>query len=87
MNISASANLPPLATMGVGSYAPPGWMFPFRKAIRAGSAGSDDIDEAFADATRVVVAEQIEAGGAILSPLQSVSHTAVTYWANGTTIQ
>ena len=67
MNISASANLPPLATMGVGSYATPGWMFPFRKAIRDGSAGSDDIDEAFDDATRVVVADQIEAGVDILS--------------------
>ena len=54
--------LPPLATMGVGSYATPGWMFPFRKAIHDGSAGADDIDEAFDDATRVVVADQIEAG-------------------------
>ena len=59
--------LPPLATMGVGSYATPGWMFPFRKAIHDGSAGADDIDEAFDDATRVVVADQIEAGVDILS--------------------
>ena len=62
-----SASLPPLATMGVGSYATPGWMFPFRKAIRDGSAGTDDIEEAFDDATRVVVADQIEAGVDILS--------------------
>lgn len=61
------ANLPALATMGVGSYATPGWMFPFRKAIRDGSAGSDDIEEAFDDATRVVVADQIDAGVDILS--------------------
>ena len=60
-------DLPALATMGVGSYATPGWMFPFRKAIRDGSAGSDDIEEAFEDATRVVVADQIDAGVDILS--------------------
>ncbi len=62
-----SASLRPLATMGVGSYATPGWMFPFRTAIRDGRAGEDDIDEAFDDATRVVVADQIEAGVDVLS--------------------
>lgn len=61
------ASLPPLATMGVGSYATPGWMFPFRKAMRDGSAGTEDIDEAFDDATRVVVSDQIEAGVDVLS--------------------
>jgi 5-methyltetrahydropteroyltriglutamate--homocysteine methyltransferase len=57
----------PLATMGVGSYATPGWMFAFRSAMRDGRAGAEDIEEAFDDATRVVVADQIEAGVDILS--------------------
>ena len=67
MTAQTSIGLRPLATMGVGSYATPGWMFPFRTAIRDGRAGTDDIDEAFDDATRVVVADQIEAGVDILS--------------------
>lgn len=62
-----ATGLRPLATMGVGSYATPGWMFPFRKAMRDGGAGPEDIDEAFEDATRVVVADQIDAGVDILS--------------------
>lgn len=67
MTNQAACALRPLATMGVGSYATPGWMFPFRKAFRDGSAGTDDIEEAFDDATRVVVADQIEAGVDVLS--------------------
>ena len=67
MRALSPTDLPALATMGVGSYATPGWMFPFRKAIRDGSAGSDDSEEAFEDATRVVVADQIDAGVDILS--------------------
>lgn len=42
-------------------------MFPFRKLIRGGSAGVDDIEEAFDDATRVVVSDQIDAGMDVLS--------------------
>ena len=53
--------------MGVGSYATPGWMFAFRSAMRDQRAGPDDIAEAFDDATRVVVADQIEAGIDIIS--------------------
>lgn len=60
-------DLPPLPTAGVGSYAIPGWMFPIRRAIAAGDLGPADIDEAFADATRVVVADQIGAGLDIIS--------------------
>ena len=56
-----------LPTMGVGSYATPGWMFPFRSAMGDGRVGADDIREAFDDATRVVIADQIEAGVDILS--------------------
>jgi 5-methyltetrahydropteroyltriglutamate--homocysteine methyltransferase len=55
-------DLPLLATMGVGSYATPGWLFHFREGMREGVAGPDDVDEAFEDAARVAVADQIEAG-------------------------
>lgn len=61
------ADLPPLPTAGVGSYAIPGWMFPIRRAIAAGDLGPADIDEAFADATLAVVADQISAGLDIIS--------------------
>jgi 5-methyltetrahydropteroyltriglutamate--homocysteine methyltransferase len=54
--------LPPLATMTVGSAATPGWLFGFRAQIRAGDAGPDDIAEAFDDATRLAIQDQIQAG-------------------------
>lgn len=66
MSDLASLSLRPLATMGVGSYASPGWLFAFRTAMRDGRPGPDDIEEAFDDATRVVVADQIEAGVDVL---------------------
>jgi 5-methyltetrahydropteroyltriglutamate--homocysteine methyltransferase len=53
--------------MGVGSHAAPGWLFSFREAIRAGKAGPADIDEAYGDATRAAVADQIQAGIDVLS--------------------
>ena len=55
-------DLPLLATMGVGSYATPGWLFHFREGMRQGAAGPADIEEAFEDAARIAVADQIEAG-------------------------
>lgn len=42
-----------LPTMGVGSYAAPGWLFLFREAMRAGRTGAEDVEEAFDDATRI----------------------------------
>lgn len=54
--------LPLLPAMGVGSHAAPGWLFSFRQAIRAGQAGPADIDEAYGDATRTAIADQIQAG-------------------------
>ncbi len=56
-----------LPTMGVGSYAAPGWLFLFREAMRAGRTGAEDVEEAFDDATRIAVADQIEAGVDIVS--------------------
>ncbi|MCA8928339.1 MAG: cobalamin-independent methionine synthase II family protein [Alphaproteobacteria bacterium] len=54
--------LPLLPTMGVGSHAAPGWLFSFREAMRAGKAGPADVDEAYGDATRTAIADQIQAG-------------------------
>ena len=56
-----------LPTMGVGSYAAPGWLFLFREAMRAGRTGAEDVEEAFDDATRIAIADQIEAGVDIVS--------------------
>jgi len=53
--------------MGVGSHAAPGWLFSFREAMRAGKAGPQDVDEAYGDATRTAIADQIQAGLDILS--------------------
>ncbi len=56
-----------LATMGVGSYASPGWFVLFRSQMRDGRIGPDDLREALDDATRIAVLDQIEAGIDILS--------------------
>ena len=56
------ADLPLLPTMGVGSYASPGWFIAARRLIREGGLGTQDIEELFDDATRVVVADQLDAG-------------------------
>ena len=60
-------DLPLLATMGVGSYATPGWLFHFRAGMRQGVAGPEDIDEAFEDATRIAIGDQIDAGVDVIS--------------------
>lgn len=60
-------NLPLLPTMGVGSHAAPGWLFSFREAMRAGKAGPADVDEAYGDATRNAIADQIQAGMDVFS--------------------
>lgn len=59
--------LPLLPTMGVGSYASPGWFVLFRSQMRDGRVGPDDVREALDDATRIAVLDQIEAGIDILS--------------------
>ena len=59
--------LPLLPTMGVGSYASPGWFVLFRSQMRDGQIGPDDLREALDDATRIAVLDQIEAGIDILS--------------------
>lgn len=54
--------LPLLPTMGVGSYASPGWFILARGRMREGDLGPADIEEMFEDATRIAIADQIEAG-------------------------
>lgn len=56
------SDLPLLPTMGVGSYAAPGWFTATRRMMRDGALGTHDIEELFDDATRVVIADQVEAG-------------------------
>ena len=56
-----------LPTMGVGSYASPGWLTALRRALRAGTAGPADLEEAVLDAVRVAVCDQEDAGLDILS--------------------
>lgn len=59
--------LPLLPTMGVGSYAAPGWCLAGLKLARAGELGPHDADELFEDATRIAIRDQIEAGVDILT--------------------
>ena len=59
--------LPILPTMGVGSYASPGWLISARKMLRRGELGERDIEELFEDALTVCIADQIEAGVDILT--------------------
>ena len=54
--------LPPLPTMGVGSMAAPGWFIASWRAARKGEWGAHDVEELFEDATRIVVADQRDAG-------------------------
>ncbi len=61
------SNLPLLPAMGVGSHAAPGWLFSFREAMRAGKTGPADVDEAYGDATRTAIADQIQAGMDVFS--------------------
>ena len=48
-------------TMGVGSYASPSWLIATRRALRAGTAGPADVEEAIQDAVKMAVWDQEEA--------------------------
>ncbi len=54
--------LPVLPTLGVGSMAAPGWFIASWRAARKGEWGAHDVEELFEDATRIVVADQFDAG-------------------------
>ncbi len=53
-----------LPTMGIGSYAAPGWFIAMLRRAREepNSLGEHDIEELFDDAARAVVQDQLEAG-------------------------
>jgi len=65
--MSATRTLPLLPTMGVGSSASPSWLVAAREKIRDRTFGPRDIEETLEDATRVAVADQIDAGLDVLS--------------------
>lgn len=60
-------DLPLLPTMGVGSYAAPGWYTAARRLMREGAFGEQDVAELMEDVTRVVVADQLDAGVDVLT--------------------
>ncbi|NNL86389.1 MAG: methionine synthase, partial [Myxococcales bacterium] len=59
--------LPVLPTLGVGSYAAPGWYIAMRRQARRGELGAHDEQELVEDATRIVIGDQIEAGVDVLT--------------------
>jgi 5-methyltetrahydropteroyltriglutamate--homocysteine methyltransferase len=60
--VSDAATLPILPTSVVGSHALPGWLVLGREAHAAGRLGPADIMELVEDATRIAIADQVEAG-------------------------
>ena len=62
-----TAPLPLLPTMGVGSAASPGWFVAGQRQAREGNFGAGDIAELYEDATRIAIADQIEAGLDVVS--------------------
>jgi len=56
-----------LPTMGVGSYAAPGWFTELRRHVRDDQLGEIDARELIQDATRVVVDDQVDAGLDVIS--------------------
>ncbi|HEX7929006.1 MAG TPA: methionine synthase, partial [bacterium] len=56
-----------LPTTVIGSHALPSWLWHARAAMAEGKFGSTDIDETLEDATRIAIADQIEAGVDLIS--------------------
>jgi 5-methyltetrahydropteroyltriglutamate--homocysteine methyltransferase len=59
--------LPLLPTTVCGSHALPTWVFLVREAQEAGRLGPADLQEAYDDAVRIAVRDQIEAGVDVIS--------------------
>jgi 5-methyltetrahydropteroyltriglutamate--homocysteine methyltransferase len=59
--------LPPLPTTVCGSHALPSWLFLVREAAGAGRLGPTDLREAYDDAVRIAIRDQIEAGVDVIS--------------------
>lgn len=51
-----------IPTIGVGSYALPGWTFAAQEWGEAGRLGTEEVREAYEDAVRLAVADQEQAG-------------------------
>ncbi len=62
-----SATDPLLPTTVIGSHALPSWLWLARPAIADGRFGPTDIEETLEDATRIAIADQIEAGVDVIS--------------------
>ncbi len=59
--------LPLLPTTVVGSHALPSWIFLVREAQAAGRLGPVDLQEAYDDAVRIAIRDQVEAGLDVIS--------------------
>lgn len=55
-------DLPLLPTTSVGSHSLPSWLFLVREAVQADRLGPTDIQEAYDDAVRIAIRDQMEAG-------------------------
>ncbi|MGH2667866.1 MAG: methionine synthase, partial [bacterium] len=60
-------DLPLLPTTVVGSHALPSWIYLVREAQQAGRLGPVDLQEAYDDAVRIAIRDQIEAGLDVVS--------------------
>ncbi|MBI4611713.1 MAG: cobalamin-independent methionine synthase II family protein [Candidatus Rokubacteria bacterium] len=61
------ADLPLLPTSVVGSHSLPSWLFLVREALQADRLGPTDIREAYDDAVRIAISDQVEAGLDVIS--------------------
>jgi 5-methyltetrahydropteroyltriglutamate--homocysteine methyltransferase len=60
-------DLPPLPTTVCGSHALPSWVFLVREAAAADRLGPTDLREAYDDAVRIAMRDQLEAGIDVIS--------------------
>ncbi|MGH7388464.1 MAG: methionine synthase [Candidatus Rokuibacteriota bacterium] len=60
-------DLPLLPTTVCGSHALPSWVFLVREATEAGRLGPTDLQEAYDDAVRLAIRDQVEAGVDVIS--------------------
>ena len=56
-----------IPTIGVGSYALPGWVYAAREWADTRRLGREEVREAYQDAVRLAVADQVEAGLDVVS--------------------
>ena len=61
------AHLPLLPTTVVGSHGIPGWFHVARQAVARGEFGATDLEELYADATRLAIQDMEQAGVDVIS--------------------